>query len=101
MDNVPAGEVRRLGADKVLTVKFATDLKYEPKSIYDVVFKSVDILFEGRSQDAINESDFVLDLDMQGTKVFDTKKVDFCFEIGYITTITKIKEIKEMLSKDI
>ena len=65
------------------------------------MFKSVDILFDGRFREAVEESDFVLDLDMKGTKTFDTKKVDFCFEIGYITTITKIKEIKEMLREDI
>ena len=37
LDNVPAGEVKKLGADKIITVKFSTDLSYAPKSIYDVI----------------------------------------------------------------
>jgi len=36
---------------------------------------------------------------MHGTKVFDTRKVDYCFEIGYIAAITKMKEIKDMLKE--
>ena len=61
------------------------------------MFKSVDILFDGRFREAVEESDFVLDLDMKGTKTFDTKKVDYCFEIGYVAAITKMMEIKKMI----
>ena len=52
LDNVPAGEVRKLRADKVLTIKFSAGLNYEPKNIYEVAFKSIDILFEGRAEEA-------------------------------------------------
>ena len=99
LDNVPADEVKKLGADKIITVKFSTDLSYEPKSIYDVIFKSVDILFEGRSQEAVGISDYVLDLKLPEARVFDTKKVDYCYETGYITAITEINRIKEALAK--
>ena len=45
IDNVPAGEVRKLGVDKVLTIKFANDLESDPKGIFEIVFKSIDLLF--------------------------------------------------------
>lgn len=99
MDNVPAKEVRKLGADKVITLKFSSDLEYEPKNIYDVILKSVDILFDARSQEAIHESDYVIDLKLPDARVFDTKKVDYCYEIGYMTAITNLIEIKDMLKK--
>ncbi len=96
LDNVPAGEVRKLGADKVLTVKFSTALSYEPKSIYEVVFKSIDILFDARAEEAKKQSDLVLDLDLSEASVFNIKKIDYCYNVGYITALTKIKEIREM-----
>ena len=48
LDNVPADEVKKLGVDKVLTLKFATALNYDPKNIYEIAFKSIDLLFEAR-----------------------------------------------------
>lgn len=99
LDNVPAGEVRKLGADKVLTFKFSSELNYEPKNIYEVAFKSIDILFDARSKDAIEQSDLMIDLDLPEASVFNIKKIDYCYNIGYITTLTKIKEIREMLEK--
>ena len=45
IDNVPAGEVRKLGVDKVLTIKFANDLESDPKGIFEIVFKYIDLLF--------------------------------------------------------
>ena len=43
LDNVPADEVKKLGVDKVLTLKFATALNYDPKNIYEIAFKSIDL----------------------------------------------------------
>lgn len=97
LDNVPAGEVRKLGAEKVLTIKFSAGLNYEPKNIYEIAFKSIDILFEERAKEATKESDYVIDLDLSEASVFNTKKIDYCYNVGYITTLTKIKQIKEIL----
>lgn len=96
---MPAGETRKLGVDKVLTIKFSAGLNYEPKNIYEVAFKSIDILFEARAEEAIRESDFVIDLDLSEASVFNTKKIDYCYNVGYITALTKINEIKKMLKK--
>lgn len=99
LDNVPAGEVKKLGIDKVLTIKFSAGLNYEPKNIYEVAFKAVDIIVEGRAEKAINESDLVLDLELSEANMFNIRKIDYCYNIGYITTITKINEIKKMLKE--
>ena len=100
LDNVPAGEVRKLGADKVLTIKFSASLNSVPKNLYEVAFKSVDILFDNRAHEAVQESDMVIDLDLEQASVFNIKKIDYCYNIGYITTLTKMKQIKEMLKRE-
>ena len=99
LDNVPSKEVKKLGVDKVLTIKFSASLNYAPKNIYEVAFKSIDILFEERAKEAIKDSDFVLDLNLSEASVFNTKKIDYCYNVGYITALTKVKEIKGMLKK--
>ena len=99
LDNVPADEVKKLGADKILTLNFKTDLNYKTKNVYDIAFKSIDILFEGRSKPSLDMSDMVIDFDLPEAKVFSTNKVDYCYNIGYVTTISKMKEIKDMLKE--
>ncbi len=96
---MPAGEAKKLGVDKVLTIKFSAGLNYEPKNIYEVAFKAIDILFEGRAQEAIRESDYVIDLDLSEASVFNTKKIDYCYNMGYITALTKMNEIKKILER--
>ena len=96
---MPAGEVKKLGVDKVLTVKFEAGLNYEPKNIYEVALKAIDIIIEGRAEEAIKQSDLVINLDLSDASVFNIKKIDYCYNIGYIITLKKIKEIKEMLEK--
>lgn len=88
-----------MGADKILTIKLSTAVDYEPKNIYEVAFKSIDILCDKIAESEIKQSDFVINLDLSQASVFNIKKIDYCYNIGYITTLAKIEEIKEMLEK--
>ena len=97
LDNVPAGEVKKLGVDKVLTIKFSAGLNYEPKNIYEVSFKAIDILCDKAAEESVKQSDMVIDLDLSSVSVFNIKKIEYCYNVGYITALAKIKEIKEML----
>lgn len=47
----------------------------------------------------IKQSDFIIDLDLSQANVFNIKKIDYCYKVGYEKTIEKIKGIKEMLEK--
>lgn len=98
LDNIPAEEVKKLGVDKVLTIKFSPGLDYAPKNIFEVALKSIDIVFEVTAEESIKKSDFVLDLDLAEASVFNTKKIDYCYNVGYTTTLAKIKEIKKMIN---
>ena len=56
-------------------------------------------MLEAKTEEAIKKSDLVIDLDLSDVSVFNVKKIDYCYNIGYITTLTKIEEIKEMLKE--
>jgi len=99
LDNVPAEEVKKLGVDKVLTVKFSIGENYEPKNIYEVAFKAIDILCDSKSEEVKKQSDFILDLDLSKANVFNIKKIDYCYNIGYNETIKNIEQIKKILEK--
>lgn len=100
LDNIPADEVKKLGADKIISVKFANVGNEDPKSLVEVLTKSIDLLFEARAYEAKNISDYLLDLELPEATVFSIKKIDYCYEIGYKTTIENINEIKRILNKN-
>lgn len=100
IDNLPAQEVRKLGADKVISVRFSSETKSDPKNIFEVALKSVDLLFEQRTAAEIESSDFAITLDLPEASVFNVKKVDYCYNQGYITAIEKMPKIKKMLKNN-
>lgn len=97
MDNVPADEVKKLGVDKVLTIKFSPGEESDPKNVYEVVFKSIDLLFEARILEALKYSDMLIDLDLSKASLLDTRKIEYCYNVGYVETMARISEIKKML----
>lgn len=98
-DNAPADEVKKLGADKVLTVKFSAGGNFEPKNIFEVINKSVDLIIDGRNHEATKESDFVLDIDLTHITAFNTSKIEYCYNVGYITALENIRKIKKMIKE--
>lgn len=96
IDNLPAQEVRKLGAEKVLSVRFSSETKTDPKNIFEVAIKSVDLLFDQRTAAEIASSDFTITLDLPEASVFNVKKIDYCYNKGYITAIENMEKIKEI-----
>ena len=70
LDNIPAQEVKKLGVDKVLAIKLSTAVNYEPKNIYEVAFKSIDILCDKVAEESIKQSNMIIDLDLTIFKIF-------------------------------
>ncbi len=99
IDNLPALEVRKLGAEKVLSIRFGSQTQSDPKNVFEVALKSIDILFEQRADAEIASSDFALTLDLQEANVFNIKKIDYCYNQGYIETMENMSKIKEMIKK--
>ena len=97
IDNLPAQEVKKLGADKVISIRFSTEKKSNPTTLLEVAIKSIDIIFDQRTTSELESSDYALTLDLPEASVFNIKKIDYCYEIGYKTAIEHMSEIKKIL----
>lgn len=99
LDNIPADEVKNIGADKVIAVKFALSKNEKTKGIYAVAIKAIDMLFDKRSLDEVAIADYVLDINVFDANVFNIKKINDCYKYGYEQTISKMDEIKKILNE--
>ena len=97
IDNLPAKEVRKLGADKVLSIRFRSEKNSDPKNLIEIAMKSLDVLFDQRTALEVENSDYTITLDMPEASVFNVKKVDYCYEQGYKTAIEHMVDIKKVL----
>lgn len=98
IDNLPAHEVRKLGAEKVLSVRFSSKNTADPKNLVEVSFKAVDLLFDQRTAAEVENSDMALTLDLEEASVFNIKKIDYCYEQGYKCAMENMIKIKEIFN---
>lgn len=96
-DNLPAGEVKKLGVDKVISIKFKLDGRRKQNTIYNIAMKSLDLMTEKLIVDSIKSSDYVIDIDLKDVKPFNIKKLEFCYQEGYMQTLDNIIKIKKAL----
>ena len=96
IDNLPVHEVRKLGAEKVLSVRFSSENHTDPKNMIEVALKSVDLLFDQRTAQEVESSDLAITLDLPEASVFNIKKIDYCYNQGYIAAIENMSKIKEI-----
>ncbi len=97
LDNVPTKQVRRLGAEKVLSVTFPPTEKYMGNSIYSILLRTLDIMTNQIAKDNLQTSDYVLNIHTGKTRLLGINKLDHCVQMGYEQTIEKIEEIKKIL----
>lgn len=98
LDNVPTEELKKLGAEKLLTVKFPPQNLETPRGALNIVFRSMDIIANERDTEKTKTSDYSIDLHITSSAVFDVKKVDECYEIGYQKTLQDIEKIKKKIN---
>lgn len=99
LNNIPEKEVKKLGVDKVISVKFDSN-KIEPTSnAVDIVVKVSDLMGEKISETDLQQSDYIITVPTDGAGILDVSKIDYCFESGYETTKKQIKQILNCLDK--
>lgn len=97
LDNIPVQEVKKQGADKVIAVRFESD-KIDPScNIMDFVMKSIDIMGNKISEEAMKESDYILTVYTDKTGLLDTQKLDNCYQYGYEAVKKEKEKIKKAL----
>ena len=97
LDNVPAYEVKKQGANRILSVNFDSNKITENSDIMDIVMKTIDIMGNKISEDSLKCSDYILTIPSDGTGLLDANKLDFCYRMGYETTMKNIEAIKRAL----
>ena len=97
LNNVPASEVRKLGADKVISVNFRADDITQESKIMDIVMRSIDIMGNKISEDNLSKSDMVLTIQTDKTGLLEIDKLDDCYNYGYVQTLKKIDKIKDII----
>lgn len=98
-DNLPAEETRKLGVDKVISVKFKVEGRRKQNTIYNIAMKSLDLMTEKLIEDSVKSSDYVLEIDLRDVKPFNVSKIDFCYQEGYMQALDEIIRIKKCLGK--
>lgn len=98
LDNIPSLEVKKLGADKIISVNFKADDINEDSNIMDIIMRSIDIMGNKVSEENLNNSDMVLTIQTDKTGLLETEKLDDCYKYGYRQTISNIDKIKNLIS---
>lgn len=98
-DNLPTVETRKLGVDKIISIRFKLKTPRKQKTIYNIAMQSLDLMTENLVRESINRSDYDLEIDLRDVKPFTISKLDFAYQQGYIQTLDHIIKIKKMLKK--
>lgn len=75
LDNIPIYEVKKQGADKVIAVKFDADPIKEESNIMDIVMKTIDIMGSKISEESLEMSDIILNVQTDKVGLLDTRKI--------------------------
>ena len=97
VDNTPALEVKKLGADKVISIDFDSDKVTTDSNIMDIVMKIIDIMGRKVSEESLKISDYIVTIPSDGTGLLETTKIDYCYKSGYDTVMNNIDKIKKSL----
>ncbi len=97
LDNVPAREVKKQGADKVISVNFKADYIDEHSNFLDISMRTIDIMASKITKEGIKDSDFILTVDTEETGLLDIEKIDSCYNLGYKTAMQNMDKIKSIL----
>ena len=97
LDNIPVKEVKKLGADIVIGVKFQSDKITEKSNLMDMTMKTIDIMGEKISEENLEQANLVLNVYTDKTGLLDINKLDSCYKYGYNAVIQNIDEIKKIL----
>jgi len=97
LDNVPVTEVKRLGADRVVSISFDIDRSQRAKNFVEILTKSLDVMSAKIVEDEIYISDCAIKVNAEKLGMFDVDSIDEAYKRGYDAAKEKIEEIKKMI----
>lgn len=94
-ENIPWKELKNNGAEKVISVIFENEIEEKSKiNIIDVIGSSIDILCHELENYEIEGADYLIKINTKNISLLDKTKIDYLYQLGYIETKRRIKEIK-------
>ena len=97
-ENVPWKELKECGAQKVISIVFQNEIKEKNKiDMFDVISGSMELLCRELSNYELNGVDYLLKIKTKNIQLLDKTKLDYLYNLGYIETKGKIREIKELI----
>ena len=99
LDNVPTSEVKKQGADKVISVKFDEDQINEKSGMIDIIMRTIDIMRNKIIEQDLEKSDFLLNIRIDKVGLLDAECMEQCFNSGYEAVINNLDKIKEIFNK--
>lgn len=96
-ENVPWSGIKKLGADKVISISFEKQLpKDYCSNVIDVVSNSIDILCHELATYELDGTDCLIKIKTKNISLLDSKKINFLYELGYKTIKENINLIKNI-----
>lgn len=99
LNNVPTLEVKKLGAERVISINFDAEKIDEESNVMDIVMKTLDIMGNKISEKCLQNSDLILTVPSDQTGLLDIEKIDKCYKLGYDTAIKNMHKIIELVKE--
>ena len=100
LDNIPVEEVKKIGADKDIAVRFKLNETSRTIGLRSTLNKAIDIMFSKIEGEEVKKADYVIEIDTQDVNPFDFKQSNKCYKYGYLQTKKEIANIKKMIYKE-
>ena len=98
LNNIPACEIKKLGAEKVISIRFESDNVTNQSNMMDILMKTLDIMGNKMCEESLKISDIVITIPSDGTGLLDTEKIDMCYRAGYKAGLENMEKIKKILN---
>lgn len=96
LDNIPVTPLKRICDKKIMAVNFAADPVEEDSDVMDIIMKTLDIMGNKISEEALEQCDFLLTVPTDRAGLFDIEKLDKCYKFGYDAVIQNLDQIKKL-----
>ena len=91
LDNIPVKEVKKQGADIIISVNFELEEVNEDSNIIDITMRTLDIMGSKVSENSLNYTDYLITIEACKVGLLDFTKLETCYQCGYETAIKAIK----------
>lgn len=100
-ENVPWKELKENGAEKIISIVFQNEIQKKEKiNIFDVITESIELLCHELSNYELEGADYLLKIKTKDISLLDKSKIKYLYQLGYIETKGKIKEIKKTINNN-